>query len=399
MILIISAVFLPEQVVSAHLTLDIANSLSQNETVTVLTPYPTRPYGKRYKKHELSNNYSFNHVVLDKSYTSPKPSLFGRFLESYSLGSYTKRYIENYHESISVIYLNTWPLFAQKAVVEIAMKYNIPVVTHIQDIYPESLSYKIPIAASLLQKLFLPMDKKILKNSSKVVTISNRMRDYLIKTRNIPAKNVEVINNWQNDSTFFDQTYEKKEDNRFIFMYVGSINQSAGVDLLINAFGHADLSDSKLIIAGSGSEKTKCIRIAKEYKNIEFMEVISSKVAEVQAQSDILLLPLKKGIAKTALPSKLTAYMLSAKPIIACIDKDSEASEIIQNNNCGYVLEPENENQLRECMERVFTGSNKDLLEKGKNSLNYAEENFTRKKNLLSITTVILSIKKDTYNA
>ena len=51
-------------------------------------------------------------------------------------------------------------------------------------------------------------------------------------------------------------------------------------------------------------------------------------------------------MAKTALPSKLTAYMFSGKPIIASIDLDSEVSEIIQKNNCGFVVEPENKNKL-----------------------------------------------------
>ena len=67
-------------------------------------------------------------------------------------------------------------------------------------------------------------------------------------------------------------------------------------------------------------------------------------------QSEVLLLSLKKGVAKTALPSKLTAYMLSAKPIIASVDEDSGTADIIKSNKCGWVVEAENEIKLIECM-------------------------------------------------
>ena len=44
-ILIISAVFPPEPVVSANLSRDLAEELSKNNQVTVLCPKPTRPNG------------------------------------------------------------------------------------------------------------------------------------------------------------------------------------------------------------------------------------------------------------------------------------------------------------------------------------------------------------------
>ena len=42
-ILIISCVFPPEPVVSAQMSLDIAEALSKNNDVTVISPRPTRP--------------------------------------------------------------------------------------------------------------------------------------------------------------------------------------------------------------------------------------------------------------------------------------------------------------------------------------------------------------------
>jgi glycosyltransferase involved in cell wall biosynthesis len=400
MILIVSAIFPPEPVVSANLSFDIANVLSKKEKITVISPFPTRPFGKVYENKEIYRKYPFEHTIL-KSYTSPKSSLLGRLRESYSLGLHTKKYIEENHHYIEVIYANTWPLFAQKYLVEVASKYNIPVVLHIQDIYPESISKKIPFIGFLVQKLLFPIDKKILNKSTKIITISYKMKNYLMKSRYLKENKIKVVRNWQNDDMFINYKDKHQKNNTFTFMYLGSINPTAGVDLLINAFGKSNLKEARLIIAGSGSDKGKCIRIAKNYHNktIEFYEVSGKEVPSMQSKADVLLLPLKKGVARTALPSKLTAYMLSAKPIIASIDLDSEPADMIRDNGCGLVIEPEDEIQLIECMENIRKLEKENLLSMGENSFIYAKEHLSKKHNLSKLTTIIQNTKREIKNA
>ena len=43
-VLIVSAVFPPEQVTSAYMNYDLAKKLAEEYDVTVLRPYPTRPF-------------------------------------------------------------------------------------------------------------------------------------------------------------------------------------------------------------------------------------------------------------------------------------------------------------------------------------------------------------------
>lgn len=399
MILIVTAVFPPEPVVSANLSFDIANALSLEEKVVVLSPAPTRPFGMTFDKKMTLYEYPFEHVVLN-TYTCPESNLLGRTRESYSLGNATKKYIDENHQRISVIYANTWPLFAQKHLVEAASKYNIPLVLHIQDIYPESFSEKIPFVGPLINRLLLPIDMNILKDSTKIVTISYKMRDYLIKNRHLKEDKISVVRNWQDDDIFisFKSQNDSQDSEPFTFMYLGSINPSAGVDLLINAFGKADLEGNRLIIAGGGSDKERCMRIAESYhdKEIQFYEVSGKGVPKMQAKADVLMLPLKKGIAKTALPSKLTAYMLSKKPIIASIDTDSEPADLIRKNGCGYVTEPEDEHQLITCMEDIFRIPREELLMMGMNSLKYAQENLSRKYNLSKMISIIQDEQRET---
>lgn len=384
-ILLISAVFPPEPIVSASLSKDIAYELSKNNNVTVVCPNPTRPHGFIFEKENDDKNYK---VVKLNSYTCSESKIIGRLRESYSFGNNCYQYIAENRDKIDVIYANTWPLFAQYFVVKASKKYHISITIHVQDVYPESLSNKLPILGLLLNFFLMPIDKYVLGNATKVIAISSKMKNYLASTRKIELDKIEVVQNWQNEETFIDYEMSINQiqvtSKPFTFMYLGNIGPVAGVDLLVDAFTMAGINNSRLVIAGAGSVKKALQEKVemKKFSNIEFWSVPDGKVPEIQAQADIMLLPIKKGAASSSIPSKLPAYMFSKRPIIACVDQGSDTARVINSANCGWVLPPDNVGALSEMMQRVVMLSKEDLNEVGENGFNYAIENLSKNKNL-----------------
>lgn len=396
MILIASALFPPEPVVSANIAYDLASRLAEDHEVVVISPAPTRPCGMEFDNPPVFS--SFKHYQLE-SYTHPQSAVIGRFRESYSLGLHIKCFIEEHHKDIEVVYANVWPLFAQRAVAEICKKHKIPFIIHVQDIYPESLTNKIPFLGGILRRLILPVDKRVLSTADLVVAISNQMKNELATTRAIARDKIKVVRNWQNDDFFQnvekDMTVTSKSDNKFTFLYLGSISPTAGVELLIRAFHKADLSTAKLIIAGSGSDKEKCMELAKSYRqDVSFVNAQPEQVASIQAQADILLLPLRKGVAATALPSKMTAYMLSGKPILASVDQPSEIASIIKDNQCGWVTSPGNIDELSQSMQNAYSSSKEELEQFSANSISFAKLNLSKKVNLSLLANHVGSLRR-----
>ena len=327
------------------------------------------------------------------SFTCPSSNLLGRLRESYSFGIRSARYIKKHSSEIECIYINSWPLFSQYKIIKNAKKLNIPSALHIQDIYPESLTNKLPlILRKLITNILLPLDKYILRYADVIIGISPDMISYLSKTRNVSIQKFELVRNWQNDEKFKNNISETKIDNRrMTFMYVGSISASAGVSILIKSFHAARLPNARLLIAGSGSDKKNCVAIAERLQNnkIEFCEVAPEEVAELQSQADILLLPLRKGIAKTATPSKLTAYLLSGKPVIATVEDQSDVANILRTADCGFSVEPENQKSLTEVFEKSYAMNKLLLHQMGHNGKEYAELNLSKNANLSKITSII----------
>ena len=397
-ILIISAVFPPEPVVSALLSRDLANELSKKNNVTVICPSPTRPAGFSFEKRMYSEHYN---IIQLNSYTCPSSKIFGRFRESYSFGSCCVKFIKESTGNIQCIYINSWPLLSQFMIVNIAKRKNIPCVLHIQDIYPESLINKMPFGKSILFKILLPIDKYSLLNSNSIIAISENMKKTLINTRNVNSTKIEVVTNWQDDEAFlsfhkFKIQSESNSSKGITFMHLGNNGPLAGVNFIIRSFFKAEIEHSKLIIAGSGTRTNSCIALVKSIKanNIEFVEVPQGMVPSIQDLADVLLLPVKKNGAMSSIPSKLPAYMFSAKPIIGCLDLESDTAKAINDSGCGIVIEPENEIELINAMKSAALWSEKTREEKGNSGLEFAKKSFSKEINIKKIISIIENVIK-----
>ena len=394
-ILIVSAVFPPEQVTSAFLNYDLAHELAKEYDVTVLRPYPTRPIGAKFDNADVEDK-SFK-TILIKSYTHPQSELIGRFKESNDFGKKSVEYIEKYHNEIDFVYNDGWQLFGLYRVAKVCKKYEIPYMVPIQDIYPECLftnkSYP-ELVKWMIKTILIPIDKYYQKHAACVRTISEEMRDYLSSTRKIPKENYLVVNNWQNDEDFLKDYPVRENDGKLVFAYVGSINSHANVDLMIKAFVNANIINAEFRIYGGGNKKNYCVNLVNQLgvKNIVFDMVSRDKVAYVQSQADVLVLALPMGNGNLCLPSKLTSYMLSGKPVLASVDQDSSTKRILESNNCGMAVAPDSENALTEAFQHFASLSHEELDAIGKKSMDYAINELIRDVNLNKVVERIKNI-------
>lgn len=397
-IVIITGVFYPEPVVSAGLMKDLAIALSEDYQVTVLRPKPSRPMGFLIPKYTYSQ-FPFEVIETD-SYVHPASSLIGRGRESYSMGKWCVKYIEQHHQEICFVYNGPWHMFGRSMVERCCLKHNIPYITPVQDIYPESLASKlpnVPFLKKIVQGILFPSDRSLLSHAAKIHTISDKMVDYLSKTRNLPKEKFFVVRNWQDESTFVEYAKAKKEiasHEKFTFMYLGNVGPLAGIDVLFDALREAQLPNARLVVAGSGSAKEHLMEKAKSYKDckIEFWDVPAGKVPETQSKADVMCLPVKKGYAMSSIPSKLPAYMFSKKPVLASVDAESDTAMCIKNSDAGWVAFPEDVNSIAEVMKHAYSSSKDDLLKKGENGFNFAIDNLSRTENLKKLTDACLEV-------
>lgn len=382
---------------SARLLADLAERMSEEYDVIVLRPRPTRPLG--FQIPEFDNSKLPYEVITLNSYTCPQSSVLGRFRESISMGRASLSYLMEHQDELVFVYNAPWHLFGRKMIAVFCKKNRIPNVTPVQDIYPESLLSKLP-KNKLIQKiatsLLMPYDMATLHNANLIHTISNGMCDYLINHRGLTKERFVVVRNWQDEREFvaYRASHPSEENHPFTFMFMGNIGALAGLDEVIDAFVMAGLTDARLVIAGSGSVREALQKQAHEHKeyDIQFWDVPFGQVPATQAKADVMLLPVKKGFAHSSIPSKLPAYMFSAKPVLASVDSDSDSAKCVVDAGAGWVCEPEDIESLASAMRHCTTIDADELRRMGEAGFNYAIEEFSRTKNLQKLYDACVSV-------
>lgn len=395
-ILIVTCVFPPEPVTSATLNYDLAVELGKDYEVTVVTPHPSRPKGFDFSNTKTVDSGAFNHIVVD-SYIHPESSFIGRMRESVSFGNASVRYIEKHHEEIDFVYNDGWQLFGLYLVAKSCKKYNIPYIVPIQDIYPESLLTKLPNILglhSIIKGLLGRFDKYYIEHAAAVRTISDGMAEYLSRTRELSRDRFLVIANWQNDDEYADWDSGCRQNNKTVFMFVGNNNKQANVELIIRAFEKAKMKDAELQIMGEGNAKRDCQSLAEELKceNVVFGSVPVGDVANTQRKADVMVLALKAGTGNQGVPSKLTSYMMSGKPVLASMEANSDAAKMILEAKAGMVTPADDVESLASAFKIMAEKTDDTLKQMGENSRHYAEQHLSRKSNLQLLKAKIESI-------
>ena len=390
----VSSVFPPETVVAGRMAAEVAARLVQlGHKVSVISPYPSRlgtlPKGAckngRTLKVEDKDGFALYRVA---STTAPESKLWPRMRESWSFGRCAARILESQIDRPDVVYEMAWPMLAQAWVSQCSARLGVPRVTHIQDIYPESALRRIP--ACFIAGVGPPLkwlDRINARRAVKVIVVSENMRRTYEATRGILPQKLEIVETWQDEEPFLrlpDRNeaalHYKTSATAFTFMYLGNIGAVAGVEHLIRSFAAAKLEGAQLLIAGEGSQKEACIRLATDMKApIYFIsDPDVKKVPLLQSLGDICLLPVKRGAAFFSIPSKLSAYMLSAKPVLASVDSDSDSAKLISKAKCGWIIEPEDVEAMAAKMRELRTIETGRLAAIGHSGRAYALERLTK---------------------
>ena len=162
--------------------------------------------------------------------------------------------------------------------------------------------------------------------------------------------------------------------------------------MIIRAFAKAELYDSELRIYGGGNRKEYCVELVRNLglKNVFFNVVEKKKVPDVQSKVNVLVLALPARNGGLCLPSKMTSYMLSGRPILASVDK-SATTRYIQEADCGIAVEPDNIDALAEGFRKFAAMNIEEQNRLGKNSRLFAEARLMQKSNLPKVIDALLS--------
>jgi colanic acid biosynthesis glycosyl transferase WcaI len=125
-----------------------------------------------------------------------------------------------------------------------------------------------------------------------------------------------------------------------VVMYAGNVGFSQSLDMIVAAARATP--EATFVINGHGAARPRLEAAADGVANIRFGDhQPADRLNEVLATGDIHLVPLRRGLGRVSVPSKIYSILAAGRPVVAAIDADSEVSRIVTTSGCGVVVAPD----------------------------------------------------------
>ncbi len=304
--------------------------------------------------YSLKNNWLNNNLLFWKKYEN-------------SVGAVLSTKI-NY----DFIYINDYPLLKSGVQLKAQLKTKLIYDTH--EIYVETINQFFPTSGikSLYGKVLIALNKwlhkrretRLIKQVDFMVTVCDSFRQFFKKRYDVNAlvlKNCPLDLPQLTESNLLRENLNLKETDK-ILLYQGAFNYSRGLEKLILSAQHFN-NNIQLVLMGDGPLQSRLKELAKDKSNVHFHpKVPFSELIHYSASADIgiLLIEAKNRSKELTLPNKVFEYMAAGIPFIT--NKLPEASSIVEQHNCGYIIEDSNPECIASAVNNIFV---EDFTHKG----------------------------------
>jgi colanic acid biosynthesis glycosyl transferase WcaI len=392
---------------------ELAETLSSyGHEVIVVTAYPNYPLGKIYEgwKQKLFGQWEFiNGVSVLRcpiwSDHSKSVLLRGLHYISFTLSSTLLILFRVPQTDVFLVHHPPPSLAIPALLFNKCGKCSY--VFRIADLWPEFIAGAGISKNKTLLKIVEFFMKLIYRAASHIIVPAPGFKRRLIN-KGVPSNKISFISNYADESIYYPQDKDKKlqqklgiQKSDIIIIYAGNIGQPQRVDVLVDSMKLIKhRPEIKLFIIGDGHNKKSLQQscLNERIESIIFLDQMSSEdVNRYYSIADALFIQLEDQLIWTdTIPSKIYAYMLAGRPIIAAIKGDG--ADIVSASQGGYICEPCNARAIAYCILSIADMSIEDRMLMGKNSYNYVINNFSKNLMIKSIENVLITAMETNKN-
>jgi glycosyltransferase involved in cell wall biosynthesis len=236
-----------------------------------------------------------------------------------------------------------------------------------------------------LYPYLLQLEKEGMKNADYVITVDQRLKEYVISEFNYPFDKISVMHNAVDTNLFKPVSEEEQKklkktfgfgENNIIILVARRLVEKNGVIYAVQAMRHIENEKIRMVIAGDGPEKDKVMKEAREDGRIFFAGLVPhNKIAPYYKMADIILIP---SITSHDIQEATSLAMLEGMACgkVAICSNIGGMREIINHMKNGILTKEKDPKNIAEAIEAIT--ENKELtLELGRQAREYVLKNHS----------------------
>jgi colanic acid biosynthesis glycosyl transferase WcaI len=238
-----------------------------------------------------------------------------------------------------------------------ARRWGVPFVFNIQDVFPDVAVELGAITNPRVIRLASWLERWSYRRSDAVTVLSEDLRDNLVaKIRGtVPDAHdrIRVIPNFVDTARITPRDpdagpyrAEHGLTGKRVVMYAGNVGFSQSLDLVVEAARacgeRPDLADVVFVVNGGGSARPQLEEQAAGLGNVVFVDFQpKERLPEVLAAADIHVVPLRRGLARSSVPSKTYSILAAGRPVVASVDEGTEVALVVEQAGAGLAVPPD----------------------------------------------------------
>lgn len=352
-ILVATQCFPPEGSTTATYMASIARALADDTKVVVLSASPG----------SANRGTDTLEVIEIPSRTVEKGALVGRMMSAISIAARMFLSVLTRATSHDVVFCVTTPFTLPYFIVLAAKLRGSAAVVLIYDLYPDALiAAKIIKHSSLAARLIRMMNGFVFRAADAIITVGRDVPLLLRQQVPVAKKKVHFIPNWTLlpiGHRPIDPTSRFRSDHggklivglsgnlgfthspQTVFQAARLLRQERDVHFLLSGWG-------------VGWKQLLALQKAEPLENITVIERVPEyELVDFLASADLWIIPYRRNTLGVSVPSRMYNLLAVGRPIIVSAESQSEAALVIQENQLGWIVPPEDPIRLAEAIRQA----------------------------------------------
>ena len=359
--------------------------------VHVLTGIPNYPAGKFYegygifkKRHEVIRGVRITHLPIFPRGKGNKIMLMLNYFSYFIFGCIYVLFHAILNKYDLVFCQQLSPVMMSAPAILYTKIRKVPLYTWVLDLWPESLKVAGGINNRYVLGFFDWFVKKEYKHSNKILMSSKSFDQSILKYGNYENK-IVYFPQWSDGNKAIPTDFKlPKLPPGFIVMFAGAVGEAHGMECNMQAaLLTKDYHDIHWVILGDGRKLEWVQQFVREKELWDTVHVLGRFPSDTMPlffnKADIMLVSLTDSLLfNLYAPAKISSYMASGKPIIACLN--GEGGEIVKQAECGWTVKAGDAEKLAELVINLSHIEETELKKKGLNGLKYYNEFMDKEK-------------------
>ena len=220
----------------------------------------------------------------------------------------------------------------------------------IQDLYgPGVRETSVGDRFGLAERVIDGTERGLLRRATGVVVIHDRMVDEVVASAGVDRRRTTVVRNWSHVSTASHVGRARMRarlgwtEDETIVLHTGNMGAKQALGNVIDAAKLADEQGAsvKFVLMGDGNTRASLEAAAVGVDRVQIVDGLpESQYLDALRAADVLLVNEHPSLRTTALPSKMTSYFASGRPVVAATSADSLTASELLGAGAGLRVEP-----------------------------------------------------------